>query len=445
MKSNLIFLAVLLLPCLSASAQNIRQDSIAFSRSGFPAPGALIAVCSQPATQGATNLLPCSPLAALCASLSDVTCTSPNPVTADGLGNYHYYLKPGTYAIQVYGPGLTTQLLRDQIYGVAVAATKTLVNCTAAGTTVNLGVDISSQVVMAVTSACGTTAAINSTQLTGICQSGCGNSGSAQIAYQGYQSTVFDNQSVIGDVVVPSATVGGEFHDAGASASSGKTVGLVTSLNSGAGTATTIDMFVGDNAALADPGSNGLVVRSALNTSRIATSADVIGLWSGTCNSATLFFGDGTCRGSIQVASNFTTANNTNLQTITGLVFNVPGGQNYSFHCALSYSQATANVAVAFGIQSATTSPTNIFANGTEQITVGPPATFVTGILPTLTTTTATSIVSGTPGATATNYTAQLDGTIELPSGADAINIMVSTAAGADAVTVLRGSYCQLF
>lgn len=147
------------------------------------------------------------------------------------------------------------------------------------------------------------------------------------------------------------------------------------------------------------------------------------------------------------VTSNFTTAANTNLQTITGLVFNLlPAALNYEFHCALSYSQATANAAVAFGIQSSTIAPTNIFANGTEQITVGPPATFVTGTLATLNTTTATTIVSGTPGATATNYTVTLDGTIENPvsSTGNAVNIMVSTATAGDAVTVLRGSYCYL-
>lgn len=32
-----------------------------------------------------------------------------------------------------------------------------------------------------------------------------------------------------------------------------------------------------------DPGSNGILFRSALNTTRIATSADIFGLWSGTC------------------------------------------------------------------------------------------------------------------------------------------------------------------
>lgn len=143
------------------------------------------------------------------------------------------------------------------------------------------------------------------------------------------------------------------------------------------------------------------------------------------------------------VPSNFTTANNSSLQAITGLVVTTPtAAQNYSFHCALAYSQATANVAVAFGIQAATIAPTNIFATGTIQTNT---TAFSAGTLATLATTTATNIVSATPGATATNFKAELDGTIELPAGENTINFMVSTATGTDAVTVLRGSYCELF
>ena len=148
----------------------------------------------------------------------------------------------------------------------------------------------------------------------------------------------------------------------------------------------------------------------------------------------------------VRVASNFTTANNANLQAITGLSWTLPAvAGNYSFHAKLTYSIATAVVAVAFGIQVVTNAPTNVFANGTQQITVGPPATFTTGTLATLTTTTATAIVTGTPGATATNYVVELDGTIELPASANTIQLMVSTAAGADAVTVLRGSFAYLY
>jgi hypothetical protein len=150
----------------------------------------------------------------------------------------------------------------------------------------------------------------------------------------------------------------------------------------------------------------------------------------------------------VQVSgSDFVTANNTSLQTITGLTWNLlPGAaRNYAFSCDLAYSQGTANVAVAFGIQAATNNPTNIFAVGTQQITVGPPATYTAGTLATLATTSATNIVSGTPGATATNYTVHLAGTIENPATTqNVINVMVSTATGTDAVTVKRGSSCSI-
>lgn len=146
------------------------------------------------------------------------------------------------------------------------------------------------------------------------------------------------------------------------------------------------------------------------------------------------------------VTADFTTAASTALQIITGLSFVIPVvAFNFNFHCSLTYSQATANAAVAFGIQAATNAPTNIFANGIQQITTGPPATVVTGTLATLTTTTATNIVSGTPGATATNYVVHLDGTIELAASANTINFMVSTATAGDAVTVLRGGYAVLY
>lgn len=149
------------------------------------------------------------------------------------------------------------------------------------------------------------------------------------------------------------------------------------------------------------------------------------------------------------VASNFTTAANTSLQTITGLSWTVPSTVNaigFSFTCHLVYSQATATAAVAFGIQAATTAPSNIFARGLQQNSTTTPFFAAPGILATLTTTTATNIVSATPGVIGTNYTVDLSGTIENPATTpNVFNIMTSTATSGDAVTVLRGSYCQLF
>ena len=144
-----------------------------------------------------------------------------------------------------------------------------------------------------------------------------------------------------------------------------------------------------------------------------------------------------------QVASDFTLAGSTSLQTITGLTWTVlANAQNLSFHCALSYSQATAVVADAFGIQVATNAPTNVFANGLVQTNT---TAYTGGTLATLSTTTATNILTFTPGATATNFTATLDGTIELPPSAHTINIMASQSNAGDLLTIKRGSYCQLF
>lgn len=142
------------------------------------------------------------------------------------------------------------------------------------------------------------------------------------------------------------------------------------------------------------------------------------------------------------IGSDFTTANNTNLQTITGLSWTFPAvAANYSFHCSLLFSQATAAVADQFGIQVATNAPTNVAAVGE----VFPSATTQTvGTLATLSTTTATPIVTFTPSAITTVFGGSIDGTFELPASANTVNIMVQTSAGADAVTVKRGSYCQL-
>lgn len=46
---------------------------------------------------------------------------------------------------------------------------------------------------------------------------------------------------------------------------------------------------------LGDPGSNGIVYRSAFDTTRVSTSADVIGLWTGSCTASSFLRGDGAC------------------------------------------------------------------------------------------------------------------------------------------------------
>ena len=146
------------------------------------------------------------------------------------------------------------------------------------------------------------------------------------------------------------------------------------------------------------------------------------------------------------VAADFTTAANTNLQTITGLTWTLPANtaENVPFQCHLAYSQGSATAAVSFGIQSATIAPTNIFATGL-MTTVA--TTQTSGNLPTLSTTTATAIVTATPSAITTVWGVDLSGYIENPSNAstNVINIMVKTNTAGDAVTVKRGSFCRIF
>ncbi len=116
--SPLIFGFLLLFCACFAHSQsvNVRVDGVVASRSGAPAAGAFVAVCTQPAV---TSTTPCTPAAPLCSSLSDTLCTQTNPVQADGLGNYHFYVR-GTslpVTIQYYGPTVTTYFIPDQNFG----------------------------------------------------------------------------------------------------------------------------------------------------------------------------------------------------------------------------------------------------------------------------------------------------------------------------------------
>ena len=96
---------------------------------------------------------------------------------------------------------------------------------------------------------------------------------------------------------------------------------------------------------------------------------------------------------------------------------------------------------VSFGIH-ASSEPKNIFATAT--IYTSSQAS-TTGVLATLTTIKSGSIASATPSATGINFKFEIDGRIDVPAVSNTISIMVSTASGADAVTVLRGTSCNLY
>lgn len=145
------------------------------------------------------------------------------------------------------------------------------------------------------------------------------------------------------------------------------------------------------------------------------------------------------------VTSDFTTANNTNLQAITGLTWTLPvtTALVVPFRCTLFYSQATAAVSSSFGVQTDTVTPTNFQAGGSMETALG---TTAYGDV-TIANTTATAVVTGTPSATATVFNAYVDGLLENPSNASTttLTIQVKTSVGADAITVKRGSFCRAF
>ena len=93
----------------SAQAQGSRKDDIVFNSRGIPLAGATVRVCTMPASGQ-----PCTPLAQI---YSDAALTQAiaNPMTTDGLGNYSFFAAPGTYEIEISGPGITTKQLPSVI------------------------------------------------------------------------------------------------------------------------------------------------------------------------------------------------------------------------------------------------------------------------------------------------------------------------------------------
>jgi hypothetical protein len=98
-------------PWAAASrAQGSRKDDIVFNTRGQPLAGAQVRVC----TSSATTTSPCTPLANIYSDLA-LSQALANPTATDGLGNYNFYAAAGRYVIEVSGPGITTQQIRDVI------------------------------------------------------------------------------------------------------------------------------------------------------------------------------------------------------------------------------------------------------------------------------------------------------------------------------------------
>ena len=92
-----------------ARAQGTRKDDIVFNSRGVPLAGAVVRVCTMPASGQ-----PCTPLALIYGDAA-LTQALANPTTSDGLGNYHFYAAPGKYMLEISGPSITTKQIPDVI------------------------------------------------------------------------------------------------------------------------------------------------------------------------------------------------------------------------------------------------------------------------------------------------------------------------------------------
>jgi hypothetical protein len=96
-------LAAMLVVCAGiAHAQGGYFQAVVQNSAGRPVGGALVAVCSPTATQGTPNT-PCSSVVNIFLD-QGLTEIAPNPFQADGLGNVQFWVAPGIYTIQYYGP-----------------------------------------------------------------------------------------------------------------------------------------------------------------------------------------------------------------------------------------------------------------------------------------------------------------------------------------------------
>ena len=125
-----------------------------------------------------------------------------------------------------------------------------------------------------------------------------GTSGNACLVISGQATLTFDaGGGTGGDYVGESTTTAGDAADFGSSVPNGTyCVGKLLATVSGgaAGTVNLGDCPAPVYSAIGDPGSNGIVYRSALNTTRIATESDIALLFSAGSSKCYLFSNNGT-------------------------------------------------------------------------------------------------------------------------------------------------------
>jgi hypothetical protein len=94
-----------------------------------------------------------------------------------------------------------------------------------------------------------TCAAATSTtnQVLGFCVSNCGTTGLALVSMIGWDSVLFDGQTVARDYAISSSTVNGELHDAGATLTAGQPNFFIYTANTGAATVGQIRLLIADD------------------------------------------------------------------------------------------------------------------------------------------------------------------------------------------------------
>lgn len=168
---------------------------------------------------------------------------------------------------------------------------------------------------------------------------------------------------------------------------------------------------------------------------------------SGTINAASaVFTGQVVTANKVLLTAAFTDANAAGLQVITGLSFALGTvARNWSFHCSLTYSQATPAAGDQFGVASLTTSPTNLHAWAHVITTEGAVAVQTTGDSGNITNTTPTSIVTFTPVGAGIKQ-AEIDGSIETAgTTATTLQFYVTNGTAANVIAIARDSYCTIY
>lgn len=93
-------IGLLILAATTATAQYVGYNNTVWDSNARPVPNASIRVCTYPAS-GAN----CTPLATVYSSPTGGS--QSNPFQADSYGNYSFFASPGTYVLQISGPGVT--------------------------------------------------------------------------------------------------------------------------------------------------------------------------------------------------------------------------------------------------------------------------------------------------------------------------------------------------